>query len=268
MNINKQSLNKRIIETLDDRYGIEKLLKTMAKEKGVDPGYHVVFTAANNEEQSILTKKTLGVNLQEAATKLDAWLAENPEHIAQPPAEKLTYEQRKTRRARKALDFLCATFPKCFVPLRSPKPVRAFAIGIFDVLIAQVENKLPDDIHINDIKRGMVKYTSLRRYHYAIGKIGNPRINLDGEVVGKVTKKELAIFYEMKKARKAARAKKAEKAKKAEAKKAAKTLKKNAQESQQKTSPPPALKLEKKAEAPQPSIEKRPILKLRSKTKK
>lgn len=61
MNVDKKGLNKLLHEALNPQYEIEKFLKTMAKEKGVEPGYHIIYG-----KKSILTKKPLGENLQQA----------------------------------------------------------------------------------------------------------------------------------------------------------------------------------------------------------
>ncbi len=49
MNINKNSLNKRLSQALGNQYQIEKLSKMVATEKGIEPGYHVVYTPENRD---------------------------------------------------------------------------------------------------------------------------------------------------------------------------------------------------------------------------
>jgi len=48
MNIDKKSLNKLLHETLSTQYEIDKFLKNKAKEKGIEPGYHIIYTAPEN----------------------------------------------------------------------------------------------------------------------------------------------------------------------------------------------------------------------------
>jgi len=190
MNIDKKGLNKQLCEKLSDQYEIDKFLKKRAKEKGIDPGYHIIYTA--NGEQSILTSKPLGENLQEAKTGLELWLASNPiplknESLESPPLTK----KGPDLRVKAALEFLSVTFPKCFVP--PEENFRAFEVGIKKKVLARLENKLPEGMVLKDIKDALKFYCSLPKYNVARSKEGNPRINLEGEVVSEVTAEEVKL---------------------------------------------------------------------------
>jgi len=190
MNVDKKSLNKQLCEKLDHQYEIDKFLKKRAKEKGIDPGYHIIYTA--NGEQSILTSKPLGENLQEAKAGLELWLASNPipfkkKSFESPPLTK----KRPYLRVKAALEFLSVTFPKCFV--HREEISCAFEVGIRKKLLARLENKLPEGMDLVDIKKALGFYCSLPKYNVARSKEGNPRINLEGEVVGEVTAEEVKL---------------------------------------------------------------------------
>jgi len=201
MNVDKKCLNKQLREALDHQYEIDKFLKKKAKEKGIDLGYHILYTA--NGEQSILTSKPLGENLQEAKAGLELWLASNPISLKKalekfclenPPLNK---KQQHFLRAKAGLEFLSVTFPKCFVLCE--EKIRAFEVGITKKLFSKLENKLPEGIVLGDIKKALGIYCNLPKYHAARKRVGNPRINLEGEVVAEVTKEEIKSFWESKK---------------------------------------------------------------------
>jgi len=113
MKIDKKWLNMYLRERLSVQYEIDKFLKKKAKEKGIDPGYHIIFTA--NGEYSILTSKPLGKNLEDAKAGLELWFASIPIFFKNAPEKlslespPLTRKQRRYLRIKAALDFLCAT---------------------------------------------------------------------------------------------------------------------------------------------------------------
>jgi len=207
MNIDKKWLNKHLHEALSEQYDIDKLLKKKAKDNNLDPGYHIIYTAPENGEQSILTKKPLGENLQQAKAGLEAWLAENPIPKKNAPSkpsvektpENLSKQQSRYLRTNAALEFLCATFPKCFVPRESSDLVRAFAIGLGKTLFEAVKDRLPEGLEQRDIREALRVYCNSFKYNAARRRAGNPRINLEGEVVGEVTKEEVKLFWDSRK---------------------------------------------------------------------
>ncbi len=168
----------------------------------------MVYTASARGEQSILTQKPLGENLSKAKEGLEAWLAENPIPVENAPEkpttektpEILTQKQSDYLRIKAVLEFLCATFPKCFVPYKSKEPIRALAIGIRKTLLDAVGDKLPEGMVRRDIREALRVYCSFPKYNVARNQVGNPRINLEGEVVGEVTEEEVRRFFEVRKA--------------------------------------------------------------------
>jgi len=198
MNVDKKGLNKLLRETFSEEYAIEKFLKTKAKEKGVETGYHIIYTAKDSGEQSVLTTKPLGENLQDAKAGLESWLASNPTHKAPEKVSlespSLTEKERRYFRIKAALEFLCATYPKCFMPRGSSEKVRAFAIGLGKTLFEAVKDRLPEGMVLEDVKSALGVYCNSYKYNAARSKVGNPRINLEGEVVGEVTEKEVELF--------------------------------------------------------------------------
>ncbi len=195
MNLDKKGLNKLLRETFSEEYEIEKFLKTKAKEKGVETGYHIIYTAKDSGEQSVLTTKPLGENLQDAKAGLESWLASNPTPFNKAPeSPSLTEKERRYFRIKAALEFLCATYPKCFMPRGSHEKVRAFAIGLGKTLLEAVKDRLPEGMLLEDIKSALGVYCNSYKYNLARSKVGNPRINLEGEVVGEVTEKEVELF--------------------------------------------------------------------------
>jgi len=96
----------------------------------------------------------------------------------------------------KALEFLCVTFPKCFIPRDSEEPVKPLAIGTDKVVLEAVQDKLPEKITMFHIKGALHVYCHSLRYRKAISKAGTARINIAGEEVGKVTEEEVKVFFE------------------------------------------------------------------------
>lgn len=115
---------------------------------------------------------------------LESWLASNKKA---PPVRKRYF------RAKAALDFLSAIFPKCFVRRDSRERVRALEVGIREKLFLRLENQLPKGLVLDDVRSGLRFYCRLSKYKLAKGRVGNPRINLDGEVVGEVTEDQVSF---------------------------------------------------------------------------
>jgi len=183
MRLDQEQLNQAIRKALGEQYRIEKLFKSAAIKHDKEPGYHVIYN------QKVLTQKALGTNLKDAQDGLDKWIEEN--------------SQDKYKRSKIAFEFLCATYPKCFVPFRSKAKRYALAIGTRQVLIKDVADKLPFRIKLRDIQLALNNYCTSRRYCEAKLEAGNPRINLAGEVVGEVTEEEVQRFLAEKKQLKA-----------------------------------------------------------------
>ena len=108
-----------------------------------------------------------------------------------------------------ALDFLCATFPKCFVPSDSGEPIKPLAIGTGKVILETVQDKLPEGITMFHLKGALRKYCRSPKYQKTISKAGVPRINLQGEEVSQVTEEEVKLREaQIKEAKEKAKAKK------------------------------------------------------------
>ncbi|HFC29514.1 MAG TPA: hypothetical protein ENJ44_00555 [Oceanospirillales bacterium] len=177
MRLDKKQLNKMLNQALDERYSIDKLPNSVADQYNIKPGYHIKC------DNKILTKKPLGVNLAEAKAKLRAWILLN---IQRPD---------KYERHRLALDFLYATYPKCFVPLKNKKDKRyALAIGIRQDIIKDMVDKLPFEFSLKDIQMGLGRYCMSKKYRKLKSTVGTPRVNLKGEIVGEVTEEEVKLF--------------------------------------------------------------------------
>lgn len=215
MTIDKKWLNQHIHETLDSQHAIEKIFKANAQTEGVEPGYHIVYTNSLGE-RIVLTGQPLGGNLQEAKEGLLEWLVKKQKPADaksdldktqvqdEPKKQKPTEDAPKESKNRKnksqiylkgrqaALDFLYRTFPKCFLP-PGTKKIKVLAVGIGQEL-ANIE--LPPGILAHNIKAALGLYCNLPRYVSLKKKIGTPRINLEGEVVGAVTEDEVKRYWE------------------------------------------------------------------------
>ncbi len=165
-----------LYQTLGEKYGIEKLPNSVAKQHNIEPGYHVYC------DKNILTKKPLGTNLIEADIRLKQWILEN------------TQKPDKYARSGIALEFLYATYPKCFIPLKNKGQRYALAIGTRQALIKDVTDKLPINISLMDIQYALRNYCNSNKYRNTKSIAGTPRVNLKGEIVGKVTEEEVKLF--------------------------------------------------------------------------
>ena len=108
-----------------------------------------------------------------------------------------------------AFEFLCATFPKCFVPSDSEEAIKPLAIGTGKMILETVQDKLPEGITEFHIKKALHKYCRSPKYQKTISKAGTPRINLQGEEVSQVTEEEVKLREaQIKEAKEKAKAKK------------------------------------------------------------
>jgi len=85
------------------------------------------------------------------------------------------------------------------VPRESSERIRAFAVGLGQTLFEAVEDRLPEGMVLGDVKDALRVYCNLPKYNVARRWVGNPRINLKGEVVGEVTRKEVKLFLRSRK---------------------------------------------------------------------
>ena len=185
MRLNKKQLNEMLHQALGEQYSIEKLSKSVASQYNVESGYHVYC------DGNILTDKPLGTNLMEAKIGLKQWLLTKV-----PRPDKYT-------RCKLALEFLYATYPKCFKPLREKGERFALAIGIRQTLIKDVADKLPLELSLSDIQKSLQIYCISKKYRKVKSIAGTPRVNLAGEIVGEVTEEEVKRFLAEKKKQKA-----------------------------------------------------------------
>jgi sRNA-binding protein len=95
--------------------------------------------------------------------------------------KKITLEQRT-----QALALLRERYPQAFRPAGD---VRAFEIGIGTKLTAELKGRLPEGMTSRAIRAALSCYCSQPEYKEA-RDIGNPRINLAGEVVSQVTSED------------------------------------------------------------------------------
>jgi sRNA-binding protein len=95
--------------------------------------------------------------------------------------KKITLEQRT-----QALALLRERYPQAFRPAGD---VKAFEIGIGTKLTAELKGRLPEGMTSRAIRAALSCYCSQPEYKEA-RDIGNPRINLAGEVVSQVTSED------------------------------------------------------------------------------
>ncbi len=177
MKLNKKQLNEMLHQALSEQYSIDKLPNSVANQYDIESGYHISC------DNKILTKKPLGANLVDAKVRLKEWILTNT-----PRTDKYT-------RYKLALDFLYATYPKCFVPLKNKKDKRcALAIGIRQAIIKDMVDKLPFEFSLKDIQMGLGRYCMSKKYRKLKSTVGTPRVNLKGEIVGEVTEEEVKLF--------------------------------------------------------------------------
>lgn len=112
-----------------------------------------------------------------------------------PQKKKRRLEKLNLKRE-KALDFLCATFPKCFIPRDSKENVKPLAIGTDKVVLEAVQDKIPEKMTMFHIKGALHVYCHSLRYRKAISSAGTVRVNVAGEEEGFVTEEEVKSFLE------------------------------------------------------------------------
>lgn len=93
-----------------------------------------------------------------------------------------------------ALAFLRERYPNAFRPSEDVKPLQ---IGIKGKLVAEITDNLPEGLSLRAIYVALHYYCCTREYKKVRKMIGNPRINLAGEVVGEVTQADLAVGTQM-----------------------------------------------------------------------
>ena len=162
------------------------------------------------------------------------------------PIKKKRRLEKLNLKVEKALDFLCVTFPKCFIPRDSEEPVKPLAIGTDKEVLAAVQDKLPEKMTIFHIKGALHIYCNSLRYRQAISCAGAIRVNVAGEEAGCVTEEEVKGFLDARAAR---------------IKAAARELKKAAKMASEKTKEKMPKKVKAKKPAPPPPATK-PKLKL------
>lgn len=86
--------------------------------------------------------------------------------------------------------FLKKEYPQTFLP---PGQVKPLEIGIKGRLIADIKDKLPDDISLRAIYVALHYYCCTKEYKKARKVLGNSRIDLDGRATGKVNESDLEL---------------------------------------------------------------------------
>jgi ProP effector len=87
-----------------------------------------------------------------------------------------------------SLKWLKDTFPKAFV--NSTTKVTALKIGIGQDIIEYVKSKADVPHSLTSIRKALSLYTHNFRYLSASAKVGNPRIDLTGTVVGQISEEQ------------------------------------------------------------------------------
>lgn len=115
----------------------------------------------------------------------------------------------RNRRIALGLNFLAQRFPAAF----AAEKVNAFCIGIHEQMQEELKGEtLPEGVTVSAIKQALYAYCNKYAYMKAKGKVGNPRVNLWGHVVGEVTEQEVLLHNMARKAKKQALAEKKKKA--------------------------------------------------------
>jgi sRNA-binding protein len=90
----------------------------------------------------------------------------------------------------RAESFLKKEYPHTFLP---PGQVKPLEIGIKGRLIADVKDKLPEDISLRAIYVALHYYCCTKEYKKARKILGNSRIDLNGQATGKVNESDLEL---------------------------------------------------------------------------
>jgi len=105
----------------------------------------------------------------------------------------------------RALAFLRERYPQAF---RLAGDIKPFEIGIRGKLVADIKDPLPEGISLRAIYVALHYYCCGKEYKKARRVLGNPRINLAGEVVGQVTPADLELGQQLNAKRKQIKAEK------------------------------------------------------------
>lgn len=99
------------------------------------------------------------------------------------------------KRRKKALRYLSRRYPRTF---RWGDRILPLEIGIDKKLLIDVKNDLsrPSDVSLRMILKALRYYIGKKQYQAALRVAGNPRINLQGEMVGRVTPEEAKLHIE------------------------------------------------------------------------
>jgi sRNA-binding protein len=90
----------------------------------------------------------------------------------------------------RAETFLRERYPKTFF---LPGEVKPLEIGIKGKLIADIKDILPESIPLRAIYVALHYYCCTKEYKKARRTLGNPRVNLAGEIVGQVIEADLEL---------------------------------------------------------------------------
>ena len=86
--------------------------------------------------------------------------------------------------------FLRARYPNTFFP---PGQVKPLEVGIKGKLIADLKDDRPEDISLRAIYVALHYYCCTKEYKKARKILGNPRINLQGEVISEVNETDINL---------------------------------------------------------------------------
>ncbi|MDY6991932.1 MAG: ProQ/FINO family protein [Pseudomonadota bacterium] len=86
--------------------------------------------------------------------------------------------------------FLRARYPNTFFP---PGQVKPLEVGIKGRLIEDLKDNLPEDISLRAIYVALHYYCCTKEYKKARKVLGNPRLNLQGEVIGEVNETDIDL---------------------------------------------------------------------------
>lgn len=164
-------MSKQIFSSFKELQGLLPEIKT-AQEKPV--------TIERKTKNSKSAKKAKKVNQLSSPTSPKSIQAA----IARPIDQKL-------QAIFNALNWLKATFPAAFIT--PPAKVIALKIGIGQDIADYMKANASTEFSLNLVRKALAMYANNFRYLLASSKTGNPRIDLTGAVVDKVTE-EQAIY--------------------------------------------------------------------------
>ena len=99
------------------------------------------------------------------------------------------------KKRKKALRYLSRRYPRAF---RWGDRILPLEIGIDKKLLIDVKRDLdrPGDVSLRMILKALRYYIGKKQYQAALRVEGNPRVNLQGEMVGRVTPEEVKLHME------------------------------------------------------------------------